>query len=158
MPKSFALNSAIGGFVGQQRGATIKRVYTLEELKAKGFRVVKWDGRTPLAILDHQGRIVVMLAGRPSDPGWDGVIEEATSLFMAAKAKFDAQGEDIEHRRGHFVALRCGVSFGGGQTVRILLPVAFFVLTCLSSPATFRTRLGSKTLWMGSYRVKQSSA
>lgn len=40
----------------------------------------------------------------------------AAELLESARQQSDLDEKDIEHWRGHFSTLRCGVSHGGGQT------------------------------------------
>lgn len=53
---------------------------------------------------------------------WAGVIEKAVAALTEARTTGYANGaftmEDSVHRRGRgFLAIACGVSFGGGQKV-----------------------------------------
>lgn len=70
-----------------------------------------------MALVDHNRRVIVMLAGRPSDPDWDNVIAEATAMLLASGEAYNERGEDISHRRGRYVVYACGVLYGGGQRV-----------------------------------------
>jgi hypothetical protein len=76
---------------------------------------------SPKLILDVHGRIIAILLGRPEDPAWDDVIRDAVEAMRRARRAGRASGafrpKDEVHRRGHFLALSCGVSFGGGQKV-----------------------------------------
>jgi len=73
-------------------------------------------------ILDKKERIVAVLVGQPDDPRWRGVIDDATGVMR----EVERCGADMElftqktlhHRRGVFLAIPAGVSFGGGQKVR----------------------------------------
>jgi hypothetical protein len=72
-------------------------------------------------ILDMEDRIIAVLVGQPCDPLWKDVAHAATEVMQEA----ECQGADLDlftekslsHRRGEFLALPAGVSFGGGQTV-----------------------------------------
>ncbi|KAF8068575.1 hypothetical protein FPV67DRAFT_1668653 [Lyophyllum atratum] len=92
---------------------------TVEELISLGFHYIAWDGITPKVIYDSQRRGIVTLAGRPEDPKWDTVIQNAVTAMEAARDEglkdehIDAK--DVKHRRGEFVALATGTSIGGGQ-------------------------------------------
>lgn len=78
-------------------------------------------------IVDKEGRIFVILAGCPQDGNgsmggtWDGNAERVVELLTQLREEgVDAKifkGEDLRHRRGLFLALGFGVSFGGGQKV-----------------------------------------
>jgi hypothetical protein len=73
-------------------------------------------------ILDKQGRIVAALVGQPDDPEWGRVINDAVAVLHEVQVvgtESDAFSQkSVDHRRGRFLAIPVGVSFGGGQTVR----------------------------------------
>ncbi|KAF7970504.1 hypothetical protein HWV62_23825 [Athelia sp. TMB] len=76
----------------------------------------------PYAILDHSGRVVGMLAGRPPRPPpgvrdtWDDAVADVTEAIHKARKQFSFAADDLAHRRGDFPARLFGVSHGGGQT------------------------------------------
>ena len=104
------------------------------QAKFEGFTLVEWTGRcvsranfTPsltvllprvaVPIIDQGQRVIAVLAGRPLDnegSNWDQVVQEAENAMRAARMNCSKQPE---HRRGAFLALPVGVSFGGGQQV-----------------------------------------
>ncbi|KAJ7683303.1 hypothetical protein B0H17DRAFT_1205173 [Mycena rosella] len=91
-------------------------------LKGRGYRLIKWDGGHPLVIVDQDGRIVCVFVGKPDDPEWDTkVIPGAFRAMERASRKGLKSGALTEldrlHRRGNFLALTAGVSFGGGQKI-----------------------------------------
>jgi hypothetical protein len=59
--------------------------------------------------------VSVLLAGRPRDPAWSEVEKNASDAFREAGPQCEFSPEELEHRRGHFPALKAGVSYGGGQ-------------------------------------------
>lgn len=75
----------------------------------------------PKVILDAEDRIVTVLAGRPKDPDWDVVVLDALKAMdevqQFGESKDNFKPPDVSHRRGDFVALAAGVSYGGGQRV-----------------------------------------
>ncbi|TFK70520.1 hypothetical protein BDN72DRAFT_766345, partial [Pluteus cervinus] len=77
--------------------------------------------RKPHAILDGDGRIVTVLVGRPQkdSSGWDALIRGVAELMEAFRRTGDEEslfsGDQRQHRRGNFVALSRGISYGGGQ-------------------------------------------
>jgi hypothetical protein len=73
---------------------------------------------TPHVLVDRSQRIITVLAGRPTDAGWDGVMREATRLMDEVRRKGHRSQAFEWHRRGSFTAFGDGVSFGGGQRVR----------------------------------------
>jgi len=111
-------------------------VHQLHELvgptSTLGLKLQEWDGalsallfpshrisdqfsRTPTPIIDREGRVVAILAGRPADDSWDALSTEAAEALEEARRCCNVPAKDGRHRRGHFLALRCGVSHGSGQ-------------------------------------------
>lgn len=72
-------------------------------------------------MLDKEKRIIVSLAGRPRDnpasksKSWQDVVRGADSVITMQREEADIRPH--RHRRGNFVALACGISYGGGQMV-----------------------------------------
>lgn len=99
--------------------------------------------RTPAAIVDKQDRVITVLAGRPNTRGWDLVQKRMTTLLE--DAGFEARAPRKE-RRGDYVSLSHGVSYGGGQTVSqsfasyaLLSPTSRPLETWFTSPSTRRS-------------------
>jgi len=78
--------------------------------------------RKTLLILDKEGRIIAALVGQPDDPEWRYVIDDATNIMQEVQQLGTAvdlfSDSSLDHRRGEFLAIPVGVSFGGGQMVR----------------------------------------
>lgn len=76
-----------------------------------------------MVIVDADDRIVAILAGHPDDPLWIPVINDGFEYMKdigdsgVKEKKF--KPDDVNHRRGEFVAFASGVSFGGGQRVHM---------------------------------------
>lgn len=74
-------------------------------------------------VLDKEGRIIAVLVGQPEDPEWRVIVGDAAELMQEVErlgASMDLFTEkSLHHRRGEFLAIPTGVSFGGGQTVRL---------------------------------------
>jgi len=74
-------------------------------------------------ITDAQKRIIAVLVGHPNDPGWKIVAKDAAALMEEVRMlglESDAFDEKyITHRRGDFVAIPVGISYGGGGTVSL---------------------------------------
>lgn len=71
-----------------------------------------------MLVLDTDDRIVAVLLGMPDDPEWPDVVSQAVNAM--ARACRDARQHGwlpAAHRRGRYLALTTGVSFGGGQKV-----------------------------------------
>jgi hypothetical protein len=78
--------------------------------------------RMPYAILDHERRIIAVLAGRPYSKngvpdGWDGVVARACTAIEAAREEMHFDEGDVTHRRGPHIGKACGWSHGHGQQV-----------------------------------------
>ena len=73
-------------------------------------------------ILDKQKRIIAVLVGQPDDPQWRVIVDYAAEEMQEVEqlgAYEDLFNEkNLHHRRGEFLAIPAGVSFGGGQAVR----------------------------------------
>ncbi|KAG1855279.1 hypothetical protein F4604DRAFT_1932339 [Suillus subluteus] len=94
-----------------------RKVWTLQELQADGYIVVPWDGITPHAILDGEGRIVAVLAGRPASKDWNEVNAAAANAMVETQHRCAFSSSGLTHRRGRYHALSTGISFGGGQQI-----------------------------------------
>ncbi|EIM90993.1 uncharacterized protein STEHIDRAFT_49802, partial [Stereum hirsutum FP-91666 SS1] len=71
-------------------------------------------------IIDPHRRLLGVLGGHPDDPNWHrDVLEPATALLEQTRLDGDAMDAWTEKqhdaRRGDFVSLTAGVSYGGGQ-------------------------------------------
>ncbi|KAJ6631937.1 hypothetical protein B0H10DRAFT_1975532 [Mycena sp. CBHHK59/15] len=112
-------SSSGGAWTGRRSGKGKRRPFTLPELLAMKCKVIYWNGRDPKLILDARGRIVAILIGRPEDPDWDEVVDEAVREMHRARRKGMRhrvfKSARPLHRRGRFSVLAAGVSFGGGQ-------------------------------------------
>lgn len=71
--------------------------------------------RTPMPLVDAEGRTIGILAGQPEDPTWDQVQNQAALCLEEARSRCHFSSDGFQHRRGAFPTLRCGVSHGGGQ-------------------------------------------
>lgn len=72
--------------------------------------------RTPTAVVDQEDRVITILAGRPQGSDWSLVQQKMSALLE--DAPLTVQGRRGKERRGIFVSLSAGISYGGGQTVR----------------------------------------
>jgi len=71
-----------------------------------------------------------MLAGRPQGDDWDNVQQRMSDLLQDAPHQLEAVRRE---RRGDFVSLSTGVSYGGGQTVRLTENRIFPMLTYIGA-------------------------
>lgn len=76
-------------------------------------------------IVDEKDRISTVLVGRPDGADWSDVCEDAAKILKEVREEGLAANVFIEkyltHRRGTFVAIPTGVSFGGGQKARLFI-------------------------------------
>ena len=81
---------------------------------------------TSRKILDCKQRIIAVLVGQPNDPTWDQVAHDAAAVMEEVREAGEEEEcfseKFLSHRRGEFVAFPVGVSFGGGQKVRVSIP------------------------------------
>lgn len=63
--------------------------------------------------------MVAVLVGRPNDPAWDQVHQDAFRLLEESASHCHFTSKCRRHRRGNFAVLNAGISFGSGQDVRV---------------------------------------
>ena len=72
--------------------------------------------RTPTPIVDKHGVTIGILARRAEDAEWPLLHLQACELLNSCRTMCTPRkGKQRVHCRGAFIALRCGVSHGGGQ-------------------------------------------
>ena len=78
-------------------------------------------------ILDKEDRIIAALVGQPDDPQWRETVDAAAGVLQEVEELGSSTNlfteDSHHHRRGEFLAVPAGVSFGGGQTVRAQLTI-----------------------------------
>ncbi|KAJ7030569.1 hypothetical protein C8F04DRAFT_1186612 [Mycena alexandri] len=82
------------------------RLRTTNELvNEMGYKYLSWDGKKPLLILDHYGRIIVGFAGALEDPEWPSVVRKASEAMKEVWDEGFCCGTfglaDESHRRGN---------------------------------------------------------
>lgn len=103
-------------YQGPKGGGMAKRLWTVEECVERwGHVVKKWDGKTPIPILDRLGRIFGICAGTPEDEDWDTVHQDAAAHIQTARGECNFPKLRGVPLRGRFATMAAGVSFGGGQ-------------------------------------------
>ncbi|KAJ7754860.1 hypothetical protein B0H16DRAFT_1722565 [Mycena metata] len=115
------------GWSGIRDRETQQREYTIPKLQREfGMRIVEWDGRTSRPLVDRESRVIAVLGGRPNDPEYLRLTEQAARELEAARAELHFRPEQRSGRRGAFPAVSAGISFGGGQQVpgNLSLPIA----------------------------------
>ncbi|VDC00034.1 unnamed protein product [Peniophora sp. CBMAI 1063] len=103
-----------------------KKVYTVQELKKRGFKELPWDGNDTIAILDNKNRLICVLLGPPKHLAqeeklsWEkSMVELAKTLERARAQHADAFAEDgkhFNHDRGVFAAFATGFTASNGKT------------------------------------------
>lgn len=96
---------------------------TAGEIRASGlYASLTACCRKARLILDKKERIIAVLVGQPEDPQWRDTVDAAAEVLQEVErlgANEDLFTEKfLHHRRGEFLAIPAGVSFGGGQTVQ----------------------------------------
>lgn len=107
-------------WIGKRVQSMKSSQWEVDELKEMGFESIGWDGKNPTVILDAANRVLIPMAGQPQSSDWEQVVSDATAALNAARLRGEKLGifkpEDKDHRRGHYMPLFSGVSYGGGQT------------------------------------------
>ncbi|KAJ8093769.1 hypothetical protein PM082_009629 [Marasmius tenuissimus] len=96
---------------------------TIEEMKKNGYRHIKWDGVTPLLIVDSAGRIIAVLCGRPDDPTY---VKACLDAFDAILEEGDIVGirndsPNGPHHHGNSSAFNVGIAMGMGNATPVQL-------------------------------------
>lgn len=125
---------SLPGYVGKRMMDMPRETITLERLLESGATHFTWDGRwAPLTVLsekkltmacrqtypllDTEGYVLGLLLGQPRE-GWDQTHDAAFGLLKKEAAYFKAR-RSRKHRRGTFPSVAHGISYGGGQEVRL---------------------------------------
>jgi len=69
-----------------------------------------------MPIVDKTGRLLAILAGQPGNSDWLLLQMQASQALERLRPRCHVPKGQHCHRRGAFVALRCGISHRGGQT------------------------------------------
>ncbi|KAJ7025053.1 hypothetical protein C8F04DRAFT_1269659 [Mycena alexandri] len=135
------------GWSGIREQVTEQREYTIAELQDEfHMTILPWDGRTSRPLVDKESRVIAVLGGRPNDPEYLQLTEQAARELEAARAELNFRPEQRGGRRGTFSSASAGISFGGGQQVpgNLSLPAAMalvfqrlFALSCFFRIAGF---------------------
>ncbi|KAF7791983.1 hypothetical protein EIP86_003010 [Pleurotus ostreatoroseus] len=105
---------AQGCHIGVQQDV-IKTMLTLEQLLADGYELVEWSGRNQRTLVDSEGFVFAVCAGKPiGDKTWDRTMQQFGDTVARTRDALNLKkGQD---RRGPFETIAVGVSYGGGQT------------------------------------------
>lgn len=78
--------------------------------------------RDSYAIVDREGRVISVLAGKPRDGKWDSLMKELEEAIAKAREKMSFSKKQKKHVRGKFPSVSVGNSFGGGSKVNLRYP------------------------------------
>ncbi|PPR01108.1 hypothetical protein CVT24_000404 [Panaeolus cyanescens] len=112
------LDVSASGYVGirsRESKHALRKSHSLDELIDMGFEVVRWDGREARPILDSNGRVCGVLAGRPRGSSFQATLDRTYEYLQAESDAEAFRPGQSKHRRGRFEAIAFGMSFGGGQ-------------------------------------------
>ncbi|KAK7466153.1 hypothetical protein VKT23_004878 [Stygiomarasmius scandens] len=138
--------SMSSGYLGRDWVEGPRKVWALDELVGPTskfqFHLIRWNGRTSLPIVDRNGKIFVVLVARPpNDETWESVHKDAAQLLEKLGPRVTPQHCDELSRRGVWIYISVGYSFGGGQKFPKLfnqLPKNQLVLDELLSSTCFQ--------------------
>jgi hypothetical protein len=83
----------------------------------KGWGCVDFLSSTPTPILGKEGETLVLLAGKPRDPTYEDTLRDLEGAVMDAGKRFYFSERQRYNRRGDYLAISTGISFGCGSTV-----------------------------------------
>ncbi|KAJ7433563.1 hypothetical protein FB451DRAFT_1419628 [Mycena latifolia] len=110
-----AAHGAYTAKVGDTYGCKVRR--SLPELLGLGFELIQWDGFESRPIVDIHGRIIAALVGQLHSPEYDATAARAFTAIEAEQRTTQFKATMVRHRRGGFVTLNVGLSYGQGQDV-----------------------------------------
>ncbi|KAJ7066859.1 hypothetical protein B0H15DRAFT_958294 [Mycena belliarum] len=112
------LPAAHGAYTAKNEGKKEKqgsqKRRSLAELLHMGFRLIPWNGRDSRPIIDAQGRIIAVLAGRPDDPTYLAAADAVYSAMKMEASALHLPRTLFSKRRGAFPALNVGTYYGKG--------------------------------------------
>jgi hypothetical protein len=73
--------------------------------------------------------VIGVCCGHPDDSSWENVHKSGASTINTAREDMHFAKKDLCHRRADTPAGAVGVSYGGGQSVRLLAPSHILPLT-----------------------------
>ncbi|KAJ7906819.1 hypothetical protein B0H13DRAFT_1619090 [Mycena leptocephala] len=112
------------------------QVHTRDELLAKDVELIEWEGRCvcrfllisriniisardPKLVVDADGRVALVLLGRPDSDDWDAVAKEMARVMEGVRRRAVRCGilkaKNLRHRRSVYYSLGSGVTKGPGQ-------------------------------------------
>ncbi|KII88850.1 hypothetical protein PLICRDRAFT_175111 [Plicaturopsis crispa FD-325 SS-3] len=141
------LHTAKSSFVGKPHMKYSKTPPTVEQLQARGYELVEWNGKDIRVVLDADGNIIAVFAGEADAVEWPHVINVATAGLRDARYEITPiiKPEDADHRRGKFFAIDAQTYFTARKNPAQRKPAEFespkpssllFPLSLSSSPTS----------------------
>jgi hypothetical protein len=137
-PDDYPVTSTGWSGICEAKPSVELREYSIAELvNDHGMTVVPWDGRcvhfvallffdfsrrkisSLRPLVDKEDRVLAVLGGRPNDDKYLRLTEDAADEIERARGQLRFRPEQQRGRRGAFSSVSVGVSFGGGQQVRV---------------------------------------
>ncbi|KAJ7041672.1 hypothetical protein C8F04DRAFT_1252603 [Mycena alexandri] len=115
LPTTFSAYAAKVESKEEKRGSKVRR--SLLGLLGMGFRIVKWDGRTPHPSVDCNGRIIAVLVGQPDHPEYRATANLTFEAIRDASRNTHFPAAMHKHCRGLFAAVNVSLSYGKGQSI-----------------------------------------
>ncbi|KAG6896248.1 hypothetical protein C0992_009509 [Termitomyces sp. T32_za158] len=114
---SETLPAARGGYQAVQGALRPgdQTAWSLERLvEEEGLSLVQWNGIDPRPLVDNQGRIIAVLAGRPQAECYQQSAARLYESLLHESQSAPFSRDEVVHRRGRFPALNAGVYYGTG--------------------------------------------
>ncbi|KAF9549163.1 hypothetical protein CPC08DRAFT_648268 [Agrocybe pediades] len=75
----------------------------------------------PIPVLDKDGRIALVCAGRPNDSSYDESARKACEALLREASATTFRREEINHKRGVYPVVNAGITYGNGPIEPIRL-------------------------------------
>ncbi|KAJ3552338.1 hypothetical protein NP233_g12907 [Leucocoprinus birnbaumii] len=109
------IRATMGGYQGKvQNKALVWGPRTLKDLADQQYEYIPWDGKTPRPLIDPQGNVFGVLAGRPNDDEWLKACERLYDAMCLEASQVEFTKKQYTHR-GDFPAINVGISPGQGS-------------------------------------------
>ncbi|KAG6810120.1 hypothetical protein H0H93_015171, partial [Arthromyces matolae] len=93
-----------------------QRPWTEEELITNhGFTPLHWDGINPIPLVDRDGRVYAVLAGRPSDAFYVASADKVFKLLTHEVSVHELPKAAHIHKRGTFPVFNVGYTYSNGD-------------------------------------------
>jgi hypothetical protein len=78
---------------------------------------------TSRPLVDKESRVIAVLGGRPNDPEYVQLTEQAAHELESVRAQLKFRPDQVDGHCGAFSSVSAGISFGGGQQVQCAQPI-----------------------------------